>query len=86
MALVKDEKGRKVRIASSAHAFRKDYRKHVLISYREAADYAGVSIKTVRNWISDRPGGPLLSLARRFGAYRIDIRVLDEFLRRRRKK
>jgi len=60
--------------------FRPDYRRHGRISYAEAADYAGVSVLTIRQWVS-RKVNPL-PLCARLGAYRIELLEPEKYLRR----
>lgn len=65
---------------SPSLVFRQDYRKHGRISYLEAADYAGVCVRTIQNWICRRKNR--LPVCARVGAYRINLLELDQFLRR----
>ena len=80
MALVLDENGSLVRNTSPSRVFREDYRNHGIISYAEAADYAGVSVGTIRRWVSKKKGP--LPVIRRAGALRIALLDLDKFLRK----
>lgn len=63
---------------SPSTAFREDYRKHGVISYLEAADYMGASVKTVRNNVYTGR----IPVVRKQGAYRISLLELDKVLRR----
>jgi predicted DNA-binding transcriptional regulator AlpA len=65
---------------SSANIIRPDYHKKPLISYGEAADMAGVSVKTIYQWVCAGRRGKRLPLARRLGAYRIDQAELRRYL------
>lgn len=84
MALIKDESGKIIRDTSPSRVLRDDYRKHGIISYAEAADYSGVEVNTIKDWINNRKRGrgAVLPVARRTGPYRIDLLELDKFLRR----
>lgn len=78
-AKVEEAPAKKV-IGSARTTFRKDYRKHGRISTLEAADYAGVSVRTVEDWIY-RKKNPLPRCAFR-GAFVIEMVELEKYLRK----
>lgn len=57
---------------------REDYHKYTMLSYKEAANYAGVSVATICKWVSSGR----LPVAYRRGTFRIDFLVLKKFLRK----
>lgn len=70
--------------ACPATVFRENYReiarKCGRITYLEAADYAGVTVKTLQKWLCSKKNP--LPIRARVGAYRIDLLDLEKYLRR----
>lgn len=68
---------KRVRPTASRRLVREDYHRQPVLTYAEAALIAGVSVRSLENWI---PEGKIRRVAK-VGPYRISRKELDEFLR-----